>query len=86
MDDRGGGEADDLGAEGGGVLDKRGAGIIFCIHFPSSFLKPILVMVPRHRNQYVSELLLVHLGEFLHHFLGIFLKKPCHKVHSSWFG
>ena len=46
MDGRDGDEDDVLGAGGGGVPDGRGVGIIFLVHFPSSFLKPILVSMP----------------------------------------
>ena len=47
MDGRVGGEADVLGVGGGGgLLDGRGAGVIFLVYFPSSFLKPNLVSVP----------------------------------------
>ena len=47
MDVSGGGEADVLGAGGGGIFEGRGSWLIFYVHFPSSFLKLILVRVPR---------------------------------------
>ena len=46
IDVHGGGEDDCLGAKGGVIFEGRGSGIIFLIHFPYSFLKPILVRVP----------------------------------------
>ena len=47
MDVFGGGEADVLGARGEGIFEGRGSGLFFFVHFSSSFLKPILVRVPR---------------------------------------
>ena len=42
-----GGEADVLQARGGGIFEGRGSGLIFLVYFSSSFLKLILVRVPR---------------------------------------
>ena len=47
MDVLRGGEAKVLRAEGGGMGEWRGSDPTFLVHFSSSFLKLILVRVPR---------------------------------------